>query len=144
MKVEILKKNKNAVIPKRMTEGSAGYDLYSSNSESIIIKAGKLKLIPTGISISLPIGYEAQIRPRSGLALKNSIGILNSPGTIDADYRGEIGIIVYNFGDKDFEVKSNMRIAQMVIAKHEIVEFIEVKKLDVTERNDNGFGHSNT
>ena len=142
MKIEILLKSKNAVVPKRMTDSAAGYDIYSSNEQPIIIEAGKLKLIPTGISISLPIGFEAQIRPRSGLALKNSIGILNSPGTIDADYRGEIGIIVYNFGDKDFKVKPNMRIAQMVIAKHEVVEFIEVKKLDETNRNEKGFGHS--
>ncbi len=144
MKIEILRKSENATIPKRMTDSAAGYDLYSSNEKTIVIKAGKLKLIPTGISISLPIGFEAQIRPRSGLALKNSIGILNSPGTIDADYRGEIGIIVYNFGEKDFKVTPKMRIAQMVIAKHEIAEFIEVKKLDETVRNEKGFGHSKT
>lgn len=144
MKIKILRKSENATIPKRMTDSAAGYDLYSSNEKTIIIKAGKLKLIPTGISISLPIGFEAQIRPRSGLALKNSIGILNSPGTIDADYRGEIGIIVYNFGEKDFEVTPKMRIAQMVIAKHEIAEFIEVEKLDETVRNEKGFGHSKT
>lgn len=142
MKIKILKKSKNALIPQKMTELSAGYDLYSSNEEIITIEPGKLKLIPTGISISLPKGFEAQIRPRSGLALKNSIGILNSPGTIDADYRGEIGIIVYNFGDKNFEVRPNMRIAQMVVAKHEIIEFIEVDNLDETNRNENGFGHS--
>jgi len=142
MKVEILRRSENAIIPKRMTEAAAGYDLYSSNKLPIIIESGKLKLIPTGISISLPIGFEAQIRPRSGLALKNSIGILNSPGTIDADYRGEIGIIVYNFGDKDFEVKSNMRIAQMVIAKHETISWNSVEILDETQRGEGGFGHT--
>ncbi len=142
MRIQILRKSENAVIPKKMTKLAAGYDLYTSNEEIIVIEPGKLKLIPTGIAISLPEGFEAQIRPRSGLALKNSIGILNSPGTIDADYRGEIGIIVYNFGENDFEVKPNMRIAQMVIAKHETVEFVEVEKLDETERNTGGFGHS--
>jgi len=134
--------NGSGAVPKQHSEFAAGYDIYSANQTDITIKSNSLKLIPTGISISIPAGYEAQIRPRSGLALKHQIGVLNSPGTIDSDYRGEIGIILYNFGEIDFVVRPNMRIAQMVIAKHEIVDFNVVENLDETVRGINGFGHT--
>ena len=142
IEVKLKKIDANARIPMRMTEHSAGYDLYSSNSEDIVLKSGEVKLISTGIAISLPVGYEAQIRPRSGLAVKHQIGILNAPGTIDADYRGEVKVILFNFGKNDFNVKPQTRIAQMVIAKHEIVNFIEIEGLDETNRGKGGFGHT--
>ena len=140
--IYIKKISESAAVPQKMTTNSAGYDLYSDNENNIIIKTGEIKLIPTGIAISLPIGYEAQIRPRSGLAIKHQIGVLNSPGTIDADYRGEIKVILFNFGKTDFTVQPHSRIAQMVIAKHETVEFILSEELDETERGSGGFGHT--
>jgi dUTP pyrophosphatase len=133
-----------ARIPKQMTELAAGYDLYSCNSEDITLKPGKVKMVPTGLSISLPRGFEAQIRPRSGLASKNGIGVLNSPGTIDADYRGEIMVILFNFGEQEFTIYSGMRIAQMIIARHEFVEFDLVEELPETARGEKGFGHTKT
>ena len=142
IKVQLKKVDVNARIPKRMTEHSAGYDLYSSNPEDIFLKKGEVKLVSTGIAISLPTGYEAQIRPRSGLAVKHQIGILNAPGTIDADYRGEVKVVLFNFGENDFIIKPQTRIAQMVIAKHEIVNFIEIEGLDETDRGSGGFGHT--
>ncbi|NQV16976.1 MAG: dUTP diphosphatase [Armatimonadetes bacterium] len=142
IEVQLKKVEVNARIPKRMTEHSAGYDLYSSNSEDIFLESGEVKLISTGIAISLPAGYEAQIRPRSGLAVKHQIGILNAPGTIDTDYRGEVKVILFNFGKKDFIIKPQTRIAQMVIAKHEKVNFIEIEGLDETGRGSGGFGHT--
>ncbi len=142
MKIKIQKITKNALVPQKMTEHAAGYDLYSANDENIILKPNSITLVPTGIAISLPIGYEAQIRPRSGLAVKNQIGILNSPGTIDADYRGEIKVILFNFGKTNFTIKPTMRIAQMVISKHETIEFELHKQLDETRRGDGGFGHT--
>ncbi len=141
--VKIKKITENAKLPERMTEHAAGYDLYSANKENIILEPGKMAKVPTGIAISLPINYEAQIRPRSGLAYKFQIGVLNSPGTIDADYRGEIGILMFNFGEDNFIIKPQMRIAQMVIAKHEVANFLISEELDETKRNDGGFGHSN-
>ena len=140
--IKIRKLTAEAQIPCRMTKHAAGYDLYSANIQDIIIKSGKVGLIPAGISISLPAGYEAQIRPRSGLAIKNQIGILNSPGTIDADYRGEIKVVLFNFSEKDFIVKPQMRIAQMIITKHEEANFILTEKLGNTKRGNGGFGHT--
>lgn len=142
LQVELLKLNPKVTIPKRMTKHAAGYDLYSANEKDIILESGKLISIPTGIAISLPINYEAQIRPRSGLALHHQIGILNSPGTIDADYRGEICVLLYNFGEMSFTIKPSMRIAQMIIQKHEVVSFSIVKELDETARSTGGFGHT--
>ena len=142
LKIKIQKINKLSKLPKCMTEHSAGYDLYSCNEEDIIIKAGEVTLIPTGIAISLPVSYEAQIRPRSGLAIKHQIGVLNSPGTIDADYRGEIKVILFNFGKSDFKISTHTRIAQMVVSRHESIDFIITEKLDETNRGSNGFGHS--
>ncbi len=142
LKVNIQKINEHAKLPKRMTEHAAGYDLYSCNEEDIIIRSGEVILIPTGIAVSLPVGYEAQIRPRSGLAIKHQIGVLNSPGTIDADYRGEIKIILFNFGKKDFVVAHHTRIAQMVVSRHESVDFVITGQLDETGRGSGGFGHT--
>jgi len=133
-----------AKIPLKMSEGAAGYDLYSDNKEPVLLKKSQITLIPTGISLSITPGYEAQIRPRSGLAIRNGIGILNSPGTIDADYRGEIKVILFNFGNNDFIVEPNMRIAQMVVSKHEKLEFTLTDDLDETDRGEGGFGHTKT
>jgi dUTP pyrophosphatase len=140
--VQLQKLVSQARMPLRMTAHAAGYDLFSANTNSIIIQPGRLQLIPTGIAISLPVGYEAQIRPRSGLAVKHQIGVLNSPGTIDADYRGEIQIILFNFGEEPFCVEPGSRIAQMVIAAHAVAEFTLVEELDETARGAGGFGHT--
>ena len=140
MKVKVKLLNKELELPKYKTEYSAGMDLSASINENIILKPMERKLIPTGIAISLPKDYEAQIRPRSGLALKNGITVLNSPGTIDADYRGEIGVILINLGDKDFIIEKGMRIAQMVINKIEQCDLVEVEELDETKRGNGGFG----
>lgn len=129
-------------LPAYMSEGAAGMDLYANVKEEVTVEKGSIKLIPTGIRIALPEGFEAQIRPRSGLALKNGISLVNSPGTIDSDYRGEIGVIVINFGENDFVVKRGDRIAQMVINRYEKVEWTECADLDETERGEGGFGHS--
>jgi dUTP pyrophosphatase len=131
-----------SVIPEYQSLGSAGADLFANVDETIVLSPGKTKLIPTGIFIEIPEGYEAQIRPRSGLALKHGIAVLNSPGTIDSDYRGEIKIILTNLGEEDFRIEKGMRIAQMVFARVFRGEFIQVDQLDATERNEGGFGHS--
>lgn len=127
-------------LPAYATALSAGLDLLAAIAEPVTLAPGARKLIPTGIAIALPAGYEAQIRPRSGLALKNGISLVNSPGTIDADYRGEIGVIVINHSDMPFTVERGMRIAQMVIARHERAVWTEVDDLDETERGAGGFG----
>ncbi|NLK97008.1 dUTP diphosphatase [Defluviitalea saccharophila] len=129
-------------LPQYMTKQSAGMDLYASVETREILKKGQIKLIPTGIKIQLPKGYEAQIRPRSGLALKYGISLVNTPGTIDADYRGEIKVIMINFGDEDFIIQRGDRIAQMVINKIEEIEWIPVDELESSERKDGGFGHT--
>jgi len=140
IKIDFMKTRENARTPQRMTEHSAGYDLYSANQEIVVIPPGKLAMVPTGLAISLPSGLEAQIRPRSGLAYKKQIGVLNSPGTIDADYRGEIKILLFNFGEEPFQVEPGMRIAQMIIGRHEVADFLLCEKLDETERDAGGFG----
>lgn len=132
----------NNDLPAYSTPQSAGMDLRAYLTEPVTLMPDERKLIGTGLYIALPEGYEAQIRPRSGLALKNGITVLNAPGTIDADYRGEIKVILYNASNEEFVVSSGERIAQMVIAKHEKANFIEVTSLDETERGDGGFGHS--
>lgn len=132
----------NRELPKYATAGSAGFDLCASISKPIVIAPGQRCLIPAGISIALPVGYEAQVRPRSGLALKHGITVLNSPGTIDSDYRGEIGVILINHSDVDFTVNDGDRICQMVVAKYETVSWREVNELSETERGDGGFGHT--
>ncbi len=140
MKIKLKKVRKDAKIPKYMTQKSAGLDIFACISSNITLKPGQRTLIPTGIAISLPDGYEAQIRPRSGLALNYGIIPLNTPGTIDADYRGEIKIILANLGENEFTIKNGDRIAQMVINKIEKVEFVEVEELDNSLRGEGGFG----
>jgi len=139
MIVSIINKSKNE-LPKYETLLSAGMDLRASLESPIIIKPFQRLVVKTGLYISLQGGYEAQIRPRSGLALKKGITVINSPGTIDADYRGEIGVILINLSDSDFEIKSGDRIAQMVITKHKTISWKVVDKLDDSVRGDKGFG----
>jgi dUTP pyrophosphatase len=121
---------------------SAGMDIRANIEEPIVIKPLQRVIIPTGLYVQLPQGYEAQIRPRSGLAIKKGITVLNSPGTIDADYRGEIGVILVNLSSEDFVVEDGERVAQMVIAKYKQAQWVEVENLDDTERGKGGFGHS--
>lgn len=139
MKIKIVNKSKHA-LPKYQTALSAGMDLYANIDESFVLKSLERKLIPTGLFLELPAGFEAQVRPRSGLAIKNGISVLNSPGTIDADYRGEIGVILVNLSSDEFTVNDGDRIAQMVIAKHENAVWEEVAQLTETERGQGGFG----
>ena len=141
MKIKIVNKSKHP-LPEYATPGSAGMDLRANIDAPITLAPGERKLIPTGIYIALPVGYEAQIRPRSGLALKYGIGLANMLGTCDADYRGEIGVILINLGQEDFVVNDGERIAQMVIAKHETAEWEVVEELDKTERGEGGYGHT--
>ena len=138
--VKLIKLNPNATVPSYGTEFSAGADVYTCIEKDITIKAGEVALVPTGISIEIPTGYEVQIRPRSGLALKNSIFVLNSPGTIDSDYRGEIKVILANFGKNDFVVQNNIRIAQMVLCSYFKCSFTEVEQTSQTTRSSGGFG----
>ena len=139
MIVKIINKSKNE-LPKYETLFSAGMDLRANLEESILLKPFQRLVVKTGLFISLQQGYEAQIRPRSGLALKKGITVLNSPGTIDADYRGEIGVILINLSDSDFEINTGDRIAQMIIAKYQTIEWEAVDKLDGSVRGDKGFG----
>ena len=141
MIVQIINKSNNK-LPEYATSQSAGMDLRANIEESIILAPLERKLIPTGLHIALPVGYEAQVRPRSGLALKHGITVLNTPGTIDADYRGDIGVILINLSNEPFEVKPGERIAQLVICSHEKDEWKLVDILDSTDKNDGGFGHS--
>ena len=141
MKVEIINKSKHA-LPTYATPQSAGMDLRANLSEPVTLQPLERKLIPTGLYMALPAGYEAQVRPRSGLALKKGITVLNSPGTIDADYRGEVCVILVNLSSEPFVVEDGERIAQMIIARHEQAEWQEVKVLSVTERGAGGFGHT--
>lgn len=141
MKIKVINESKHN-LPKYATEGSAGMDLYANLEGKVTLKPLERKLIPTGLRIALPKGYEAQIRPRSGLALKHGISLGNAVATIDADYRGLIGVILINLSNETFEVNDGDRIAQMVIAKHEIAEWEETDTLDETERGDGGFGHT--
>lgn len=129
-------------LPAYATPLSAGMDLRANLSEPVTLKPLGRALIPTGLFIALPAGYEAQVRPRSGLALKRGITVLNAPGTIDADYRGEVGVILINLSDEPFTVNDGERIAQLVIARHEQAEWHQVEVLDATERGEGGFGHT--
>lgn len=140
LKIKRLENGKDLELPKYETENSAGMDLRAAVSEYLIIKPNEIKLVPTGIAIALQKGFEAQIRPRSGLALKNGITVLNSPGTIDADYRGEICVILINHSNQDFTITRGMRIAQMVIAAYDHCKITEVEDLDKTKRGIGGFG----
>jgi dUTP pyrophosphatase len=141
MQVKIVNKSYNE-LPAYSTEFSAGMDLRANLQEPVVLKPLERKLIPTGLFIELPIGFEAQIRPRSGLALKKGITVLNTPGTIDADYRGEIGVILINLSNEEFTIENGERICQMVIAAHETVQWEQVESLVETVRGAGGFGHT--
>ena len=141
MKVEIINKSKHA-LPAYATNLSAGVDLRANIDEKIVLEPLQRALVPTGLYIALPEGYEAQVRPRSGLAIKKGITVLNSPGTVDADYRGEICVILVNLSNEPFVINDGERIAQMVIARHEKVEWECVEVLGETERGAGGFGHT--
>jgi dUTP pyrophosphatase len=141
MKIQIINNSKHPV-PQHQTIHSAGVDLYANLDEPISLKPLERVLIPTGLHFALPEGYEAQIRPRSGLAGKHGITVLNSPGTLDADYRGELKIILVNLSNEAFVINDGERVAQMVVAKYEQVEFEAVEELDETERGQGGFGHT--
>lgn len=129
-------------LPAYATSQSAGMDLRANLEQPVTLHPMERKLIPTGLHIALPEGYEAQVRPRSGLALKHGITVLNTPGTIDADYRGEISVLLVNFSNDDFTIDDGERIAQMVIARHEKGDFVIAEELDATERGEGGYGHT--
>ena len=141
MKIKIVNKSHHP-LPAYATELSAGMDLRANIDEPIVLKPMERRLVPTGLHIALPVGYEAQVRPRSGLALKKGITVLNAPGTVDADYRGDVGVILINLSDEPFTIEDGERIAQMVIARHEQGEFVPVEVLDETERGEGGYGHT--
>ena len=141
--VKIINKSSHS-LPSYQTSQSAGMDLRANNPEPIVLKPLMRAIVPTGLFIELPEGYEAQIRPRSGLSAKKGIGLVNSPGTIDADYRGEIGVIVVNLSNEDFTIENGERIAQMVIAKHEVASWQEVESLNESDRGSGGFGSTGT
>lgn len=143
MKVQIINKSKHA-LPSYATIASAGMDLRANLDTPVVLKPLQRCLVPTGLFMALPVGYEAQVRPRSGLAIKKGITVLNTPGTIDADYRGEVCVILVNLSAEEFVIEDGERIAQMVIARHEQVEWQPVEVLDDTERGAGGFGHSGT
>lgn len=141
MKVQVINKG-HQPLPAYATPQSAGMDLRANIEEPIVLRPMERRLVPTGLHIALPAGFEAQIRPRSGLALKHGITVLNTPGTVDADYRGEVMVLLVNFSQEDFVVNDGERIAQMVIARHEQGAFVEVETLDETERGAGGYGHT--
>lgn len=141
MNIQIINNSKNT-LPAYETAHAAGMDLKANLNEALVLKPMQRLLVPTGIHIELPVGFEAQIRPRSGLAFKHGIGIVNSPGTVDADYRGEIKVLLINFSDTDFNINHGDRIAQMVIAKHEKIDWQQVEILGETLRGTGGYGHT--
>lgn len=144
LKVKRLDNNPDLPLPSYESGGSSGLDLRAAVVKEVTLRPGEIMLIPTGLSISLPKGYEAQIRPRSGLALRYGLGLVNSPGTIDADYRGEVGVIAINWGRKPLTIRRGERIAQVVISKVSRARVEEVGELDATTRGKGGFGHSGT
>lgn len=139
MKVKIINKS-NHPLPHYETIASAGMDLRADIKEPITLKPLERTIVPTGLYLELPVGYEAQVRPRSGLAAKKGVTVLNAPGTVDADYRGEVGVILANLSGENFTIENGERVAQMVIAKHEQAEWIEVEELSSTDRGSGGFG----
>jgi dUTP pyrophosphatase len=143
MTIKIINKSNHA-LPHYETIASAGMDLRANINESITLKPLERTIIKTGLFIELPIGFEAQVRPRSGLAAKRGITVLNAPGTVDADYRGEIGVILVNLSNEDFTIENGARVAQLVIAKHERAEWVEVEELSDTSRGAGGFGSTGT
>ena len=142
IKVKPLESHKGLPPPSYHSEGSSGMDLRACVEAPLLLNPGEIKLIPTGLTMAIPQGYEAQIRPRSGLALEHGIGMVNSPGTIDSDYRGEVGVILINWGERPFTINRGDRIAQMVIAEVCRVHILEAEILDPTQRGEGGFGHS--
>lgn len=140
LKLKRVRQNSDLALPKFESDFASGLDLRADIQENILLKAGQRTLVPTGIAIALPQGFEAQIRARSGLALKKGIALVNAPGTIDADYRGELCVILINLGDEDFQIERGDRIAQMVIQKVEHPEIVEVDDLEATQRGEGGFG----
>ena len=143
MKIKIINKSKHE-LPSYATNASAGMDLRANLDEPIILRSLERTLVATGLFLEIPIGYEAQIRPRSGLAFKNGLTVLNSPGTIDADYRGEVKVILVNLSNQDFVINDGERVAQMIIAKHEQAEWLQVEQLIETDRGSGGFGSTGT
>ena len=143
MKIRIVNHSKHP-LPAYETTASAGMDLRANLSHDVVLKPLERSLVPTGLFVEIPVGYEAQIRPRSGLAAKKGITLLNSPGTIDADYRGEIKVIMVNLSNEDFVICDGERIAQMIISAHQQAEWLEVEELEATRRGDGGFGHTGT
>lgn len=141
-KIEVSKLHPEATIPRYMTELAAGMDICAVLDQSLILKPGERCLVPTGLAFAIPEGYEVQVRPRSGLAIKNGISLVNSPGTIDADYRGEIGVILINHGQDEFTINSGDRIAQLIVAPVVQAQLIEVDALSETARGTGGFGHT--
>jgi dUTP pyrophosphatase len=141
MKVKVINKSKHP-LPQYATVASAGFDVRANLDSPMVLKPMQRALVPTGLFIELPVGHEAQVRPRSGLAFKNGITVLNSPGTIDADYRGEVKVLLINLSEEDFAINDGERIAQVIIAAHERVEWVEVEQLMETERGSGGFGHT--
>lgn len=139
MKIKIINKSKHE-LPSYATQAAAGMDLRANLDAPIVLKSLERTLVPTGLFMELPVGFEAQVRPRSGLAFKNGLTVLNSPGTIDADYRGEVKVILVNLSNEPFTINDGERVAQLVIAKHEQAEWIEVEQLEETARGDGGFG----
>lgn len=141
MKVKVINQSHHA-LPEYKTKGSAGMDLVAFLNDPVILKPQERTLIPTGLYLEIPFGYEVQVRPRSGLAYKNGITVANAPGTIDSDYRGELKVILINLSDEEFEIRDGDRIAQMIIARHEWVEWEQSEKLEETTRGSGGFGHT--
>ena len=142
LQVRRLPGSEDIALPEYETEGASGLDLRAAVEEELTLHPGEIRLVPTGLAVSIPPGYEGQIRPRSGLALRYGIGMVNSPGTIDSDYRGEIGLVVVNWGREPFVIKRGDRVAQMVIAAVSKAEVVEVDDLESTARGEGGFGHS--
>lgn len=140
--IKRLKKEPSVPLPQYMTEGSSGMDLFASLEDEVTLQPGERRLIPTGISVAIPEGFEGQIRPRSGLALQKGIGLVNGPGTIDSDYRGEVGVLLINFGKEPVTVRGGERIAQMVISRVFRSILVEVDDLPPTRRREGGFGHT--
>jgi dUTP pyrophosphatase len=141
MVIKVINKSNNS-LPEYSTVHSAGMDLRANLEQAIVLKSGERKLVPTGLFFEIPEGFEVQVRPRSGLAIKNGISVLNSPGTIDADYRGEVCVILINLGNEDFVINNGDRIAQMIVAKFEKCSWTQVEELSSTERGAGGFGHT--
>ena len=140
MNIQITRVHRDALLPQYQTAGAAGADVYACLDEPVTLQPMERRLIPTGLAVAVPRGYEAQVRARSGLSIKHGITMVNGVGTIDADYRGEFGVLVINLGQEAFTIEHGMRIAQMVIARHKRAEWIEVDKLDETERGEGGYG----